>query len=269
MRLSLNALKGLKAEWVQAILLGVGTMAGAATFWYRDIHVPRTTPATLTITPTLETIGRQGDRLLVRATLKVENRSSYRVYVPAFWYSVYGECHQPRTISPDSFARVLRGWKAGGVHSRFNDPATGDLLAEGRPSPRKDTYYDSGSERRLEELFLVPDGQYSAVRMKVSYMVAKDIEEVDTTAWKMGANGEFADSVYLARRTHPWLPWSRATRRELYDRRTHVDWIRRARAGWVSSHATLSLWPLSTDGHSRATPACVRAEATSAAPARP
>src|SRR5688572_22336330 len=106
-------------------------MAGAATFWYKDIHLPRTTPATLTITPTLETIGRQGDRLLVRATLKIENRSNYRVYVPAFWYSVYGECHRPRAISADSFTAVLRGWQAGGVHSRFNDPAAGDLLAEG------------------------------------------------------------------------------------------------------------------------------------------
>jgi hypothetical protein len=242
----------LKADWVQAILLGVGTIAGAATFWYKDIHVPRNTPATLTITPTLEAIGRQGDQLLVRATLKIENRSDYRVYVPAFWYSVYGECHRPRAISPDSFATVLRDWKEVGVHSRFNDPAAADLLVEGRPSPRMDTYYDPGSERRLEELFLVPDGPYSAVRMKVSYMVAKDTAGIDTTEWKRGKNGEYADSVYLARRRHPWLPWSRATRRELYNRRAHVDWIRSARAGWVSSHATLSLWPLSADGRPRA-----------------
>ncbi|HEV7588670.1 MAG TPA: hypothetical protein VGO40_11205 [Longimicrobium sp.] len=156
-----------KAEWVQAILLGVGTVAGALTFWFKDIYQPAATPATLTVTPALEAIGRRGDQLLMRASVRVENRGAFRVYVPAFWYTVRGYCYRMRTLSPDSFETALRGWHQGGVQSRFNEHASGDLLVAGRPSPRPDSYFDSGSERRYEELFLVPEGRYSALQIRL------------------------------------------------------------------------------------------------------
>src|SRR4029079_19609970 len=115
-----------KPEWVQAILLGMGTLIGAMTFWYTDIHAPAVSPATLTISPTLEAIGRRGGELLVRASLKVENRSSFRVYVPAFWYTVRGFCYQPRALSPDSYELALGRWSSGGILSRFNGPTRGE-----------------------------------------------------------------------------------------------------------------------------------------------
>lgn len=235
-----------KPEWLQAILLGVGTMFAAGTFWYKDVHAPAVSPATLTIEPSMETIGRRGNSLLVRASLRIENRSDYRVYVPAFWYTVRGYCYQPRAMSRDSYETELAAWREGGVHSRYNAPARGDLLVAGRPSPRKDSYYDPGSERRYEELFLVPAEGYGALRMEVQYMVAKDVSEIDTTRWSVAGHAA-REQVFI--RTGRAGPPSAANAfapagAEPYDRVEHRAWRERAGAAWGWSHASLSLWPL-------------------------
>jgi hypothetical protein len=232
-------------EWVQAILLGAGTMVGAVTFWFTEIHEPSVTPAPLTISPALEAIGRQGGQLLVRASLNIENRSAYRVYVPAFWYTVRGYCFRPRALSPDSYETALRGWREGGVQSRFNEGARGELLVAGRPSPRKDSYFDPGSERHYEELFLVPAGPYGALRMEVHYMVAKDVSEIDTTRWAL-AGHDVREEVFISTRRTETAPgafaWTRTTS-EPYNKTLHRDWRERAGAAWGWSHASLSLWP--------------------------
>jgi len=250
----------VQPEWVQALLLGMGTMIAAGTFWFKDIYEPAVTPATLNISPALELIGRRGNDLLVRASLDVENRGSYRVYVPAFWYTVRGYCYRPRAISRDSYAVALRGWSEGGIQSRFNEPAEGDLLVAGRPSPRKDSHFNPGSERHYEELFLVPAGQYAALRMEVQYMVAKDVSEVDSTHWWQ-ADHEVAEQVFLPTRQPAAGPgvlaWVRAgtAASEPYHREKHVAWRERAGAALGWSHSTLSLWPLEAGARSPTHPA--------------
>jgi hypothetical protein len=241
-----------KPEWVQALLIGASTLIGAGTFWYTDIHQPAVSPATLTLTPSLETIGRRGNELLVRATLRVENRSSYRVYTPALWYTVRGQCFQPVSLPADSFEAAVSAWSEGGVRSRFNRESPGELLVVGRPSPRKDSYFDPSSERRYEELFLVPRGQFAALRMEVHYMVAKDVSEIATTRWKMEKNHEVHEEVYLRRRgvgydsvAGQFGPLSTTVP---YNRRLHSAWRERAGAAWGWSHASLSLWPAADAG---------------------
>jgi hypothetical protein len=234
-----------KPEWVQAILLGMGTLIGATTFWWTDIHAPAVSPATLTISPTLEAIGRRGDELLVRAALKVQNRSAFRVYVPAFWYTVRGFCYHPRALSPDSYEVALSRWSEGGMQSRFNDPTHGELLVAGRPSPRKDTYFDPGSDRQYEELFLVPASHYGALRMEVHYMVAKDITGVDSTHWRV-VDHEVGEQVFIATRGAPIPGAAFIGARggsEPYSKRKFPEWSERAGAAWGWSHASLSLWP--------------------------
>lgn len=241
----------VQPEWVQALLLGMGTMIGAGTFWFTDIYEPAVTPATLNISPAVEMIGRRGDDLLVRASLDVENRGTYRVYVPAFWYTVRGFCYHPRAISPDSYEVALRGWRGGGVQSRFNEPALGDLLVAGRPSPRKDSYFDPGSVRHYEELFLVPAGQYAALRMEVQYMVAKDVSEVDSTHWWQ-ADHQVGEQVFLPTRQVAAGPgvlaWAGTTTSQPYRRDKHDAWRKRAGAALGWSNSTLSLWPVSGAG---------------------
>jgi hypothetical protein len=245
-------------EWVQAILVGASTLIGAGTFWYTDIHRPAVSPATLTIAPSLETIGRQGNDLLVRASLKIDNRSHYRVYVPAFWYTVRGQCFHPRALPADSYEAAVGTWNEGGIHSRFNREETGELLVVGRPSPRKDTYFEPGSERRYEELFLVPRERYAALRMQVNYMVAKDISEVDTTRWRMEKNRDVREEVFIARRTMGFdslkQGFGRMTVSEPYNRLVHTSWRERAGAAWGWSHASLALSP--TSGGAEPSAAC-------------
>jgi hypothetical protein len=244
-----------KPEWVQALLIGASTLIGAGTFWYTDIHQPAVSPATLTMTPALEMIGRRGDELLVRASLKIENRSNYRVYAPALWYTVRGYCFRPRTQPADSFEAAVSAWREGALQSRFNTGDTGDLLVVGRPSPRKESYYDPASDRRYEELFLVPRNLYAALRMEVHYMVAKDISEIDTTRWKMEKNHDVHEEIYLSRRALGYDSVARqfGTRMmsEPYRGRVHTAWRERAGAAWGWSHASLSLWPLADDARDR------------------
>lgn len=241
----------VQPEWVQALLLGMGTMVAAGTFWFKDIYEPAVSPATLNISPALEMIGRRGDELLVRASLDVENRGIYRVYVPAFWYTVRGYCFRPRAISPDSFEVALREWSGSGMQSRFNEPAQGDLLVAGRPSRHKETHFDPGSERHYEEVFVVPTDQYAALRMEVQYMVAKDVSEVDSTHWLLQDDHAVGEQVFLPTpQPSPGpgaLAWARTRpmKSEPYHRVKHDAWRKRAAAALGWSHATLSLWPVS------------------------
>ena len=241
-----------KPEWVQAILIGASTLIGAGTFWYTDIHRPAVSPATLTIAPELEAIGRQGNDLVVRASLSIENTSTYRVYVPAFWYAVRGQCFAPRALPADSYEVEVGKWGEGGIHSRFNDEEAGELLVVGRPSPRKDTYFEPGSRRRYEELFLVPRDRFAALRMQVNYMVAKDISEVDTTRWRLEKNRDVREEVFIARQTMGFdsvkQHFGRVTVAEPYNRVVHTAWRERAGAAWGWSHASLALNPVSGGG---------------------
>lgn len=230
------------AEWAQALLLGAGMLLGAVTFWYKEMYLPGVSPATLTISPTLEEIGRQGDGVLIRASVNVANNSAYRVYVPAFWYTVRGVCYAPRAMAADSFAAVLKGWRGGGMQSRFDSASTGEMVAVGRPSPRYDTYYDPGSQRHYEELFVVPAARFSALRMEVNYMLAKDISGIARTEWRADS-GRVADVVLISRRQREWPRfWASSLTVGRYDRRVDGAWRERAGAGIGWSHASLSLW---------------------------
>lgn len=237
---------GHLGDMVQALFFGIATVFGFYTFWYKDVEGPKHSPATLAITPVLEELGRRGNDVLVRASFSVHNESASRVYVPLFWFSVYGHCYSARTIPGASFARTTESTflaappegRAPTLSSRFSEPSHGEVVASGRLWNTKSVYFDPKAERRMEELFLVPAAQFDALQIRVDYFLVKNVEDLADPRWRVLDGGALHGEIWL----HKDPSRGDTATAERYDRTRHADWKKDHGAGWGWSHASLALW---------------------------
>ncbi|HYJ78711.1 MAG TPA: hypothetical protein VEW03_03840 [Longimicrobiaceae bacterium] len=239
--------RGHWGDLVQALFFGIATVFGFYTFWYKDVEGPKHSPATLAITPVLEEMGRRGNDVLVRASFSVANESASRVYVPVFWYSVYGHCYTARDLPAGSFSRVTEaafqpaapGAPPATLSARFSAPSPGEVVASGRLWNSTRVYFDPKAARRMEEMFLVPADQFDALQIRVDYFLVKDVEDLADPRWEVRGDGALHGQVWL--RKDP----SRAdtASAERLDRTRHAEWRKDHGAGWGWSHASLPLWP--------------------------
>lgn len=259
-------------DLVQALFFGIATIFGFYTFWYKDVEGPKQNPATLAITPVLEEMGRRGNDVLVRASFSVQNESASRVYVPLFWYSVYGHCYSARAASPAAFASATEAAflkpapdaPAATLSARFSAPSPGAVVASGRLWNSTRVYFDPKAARRMEEMFLVPADQFDALQIRVDYFLVKGVEDLADPRWRVLDGGALHGEIWL--RKDP----SRAdtATAEKYDRTRHADWRKDHGAGWGWSHASLALWPQAGEPVARAAAAGTRcADPSAPAPA--
>src|SRR3989442_9027127 len=78
-------------EWVQFGILVFGVGWGVFTFILKDIWAPARRPGALDILSNLDEVGRAKADRLIRVRIIATNPSDRRIYVPALWYTAWGE----------------------------------------------------------------------------------------------------------------------------------------------------------------------------------
>jgi hypothetical protein len=214
-------------ESVQFFLIIFGACWGIYTFIYKDIIVPARRPPAVTLTATLEELDGADGMILVRAHLVVANRGDNKVWVPALWWNVYGEGLGGEDRTPSQFAEDVRPLLKRGDEgvSRFSNVRSVEIVAAGRV-PDYELWYQPRDETVHEQLFLVPEGRFDVVQIKVYAYILKSIDEFAPTRWEIGEEGWLTPTLMLKQagwdkdssRVLPFAPEADATHRKVTER---------------------------------------------------
>ena len=226
---------------LQAIALLIAAAWGFYTFVYKEVIVPRNRPASLVVTPVLEAIGRRGNLVLARATFEMANRSDSKVYVPAMWYTVRGLRLQQ--VEQDDSAYLGANRKAAQqlyATARFSQFTAADLIAAGKVSTEVETWFDPGSEQRVEQLLYIPADRYDAAQLQVQYLITKDIRDVKEVRWRTNDQGDLDPRLVFATGSRYHGNGAPAAMSGTDTR--YLGWLRATKAGVNYVTATIPLW---------------------------
>lgn len=229
-------------EWAQFIMLLFATGWGVYTFVYKETILPSRRPATLTVTATLEELGRNAENVLIRLRVHAVNRTDRKVYVPALWYTVRGLKMGKLSASPEEYRSYVESTPQAEVHARYSAVYAAESVAVGTILRQITDYYEPTDETTNEILFEVPLANYDALEAKAQFFVTRQIDGLSNYQWSVATNGELDPQLTLLGR--PYDPE--------YNPQHHA-WALSSGAGFNWSSSTLSLWakPQSEEGSYR------------------
>lgn len=236
---------------LQIVLLLFAAAWGVYTFVYKDIILPGKRPPAVTLATTLEELDRSDGMILVRAHLVVANPGDGKVWVPALWWNVYGERFGNEDRTPPKFVGDVRLLLEGVEESlsRFSNVESREVVAVGR-IPDYETWYQPRDETVHEQLFLVPEGRFDAVRVFVDAYISRSIAEFAPTTWEIDEAGVLNPTLLLKQkgwakdssRVAPLAPATDPAHQKLLDR---ID------AGHTSTTASLRIKPKASTAEAR------------------
>jgi hypothetical protein len=232
------------------ILLILGTVFGIYKFIWQDMIVPARRPPVVTLDARLDELDRLNGMILVRAHLVVANHGDAKVWVPAFWWNVYGISFSGENRLADEFPNYASPLLESGEESvpRFSSFKRVEIAAVGR-IPDLECWYQPKDETVFEELFLVPDGEFEALRIDVNAYVTKSIDKFAPTRWEITEQDELIKGVLMPTLLLKMPGWDQdhLDLVEKFDpgaNRKHKKMSDRADAGYNSTTASLRLKPM-------------------------
>lgn len=185
-------------EPLSLLLIGLGGLWAAGTFWYKTLYLPAQLPAHLTVFPSLERAGTKGSLAAVRATVRIRNASPVRVHVLASWFVMAGTSIVPvRAMDDSTFAHSVGGSDPRDMRPRLRYARTGQqqVLATGRLL-EPGWYFEPNEETTRDVVAYFPRGRFDRVFFGVAIHAAKNREPF-VSKWYKLPTGELADSTYV------------------------------------------------------------------------
>ena len=234
-------------ERVKFLLIVFAAAWGVYTFVYKETYLPAKLPVALSVSSTLEEVGRKGSMAGVRISIRATNNSQSRVWVPALWYTVVGVRVRGENLSDSAYASLVESvmsQQGYGRSSRHFAVDTVRVIATGRfvgGEKKNWLWYEPGQETINEELFFVPTDRYDAIFCGVTAFLAKDLDDLALVGWGVDEYGSVEPELFLKRDgfandsslTEPFDPANP----------THSNWEADSDIGRTYSVSTLSLWP--------------------------
>ena len=212
-------------------ILLFATVWGVYTFVYKETILPERRPATLTVTTSLEELGRTSEAVLIRLRIHAVNRTDRRVYAPALWYNVEAFKLAPQAGGLDEYRARVASAPQFDIQSRFSGVSESDVVAVGTIYKTGTTWFEPTHEDTTEVLFAVPLARrYDALYVKSLCFLTKDVNGLALTGWKVSERGELSPKLVIVGR--PYDP----------DLEDHYAWALAAGAGFSDSISTMSLW---------------------------
>ena len=214
-----------------AILLFASTW-GVYTFVYKETILPSRRPATLTVTTSLEELGRTDETVFIRLRVHAANRTDRRIYVPALWYNVEAFQLSKQAGELDGFRAQIAQAPQADIQSRFSAVTASDVVAVGTIYKTGATWFEPTQEDTTEVLFEVPlDRRYDALHVQSQCLLTKTLDGLELTGWDVGERGDLRPQLVVLGR--PYDPYADA---EQY------AWAIANGAGYYDSISSLPLW---------------------------
>jgi len=209
----LRALRGGEhavAEALSLLVIGLGGLWAAWTFWYTTLYLPAQLPAHLLVFPTLERAGTKGSLAAVRATVRIRNASPVRVHVLTSWFVMAGTSTLPVRMDDSTFAYSVTGLDPHDIRPRMRYARTRhqQVLATGRLL-EPDWYFEPHDETTRDVVAYFPRGRFDRVFFGVGVAAAKNRESFVAKLYVL-PNGELVDGIYLkhpgSKKEEPFRP---------------------------------------------------------------
>lgn len=179
-------------EWLQIAVITAATLIGAYEFVYKDIYKPSMRPTSLTVEADMVAISQTGGRILVEATIRTNNPTDRRVYVPAFWVTARGV---RLTKSNENFREdhsSLLGPELGGaIISTYYPVEAVDVVAQKRITWEDQSWWEPKDQTKDELIFSVPSGIYDYLVMNVTHFHTRYIDDINPPEWTALEDGSW------------------------------------------------------------------------------
>ena len=222
-------------EWVQFGILVFGVGWGVFTFILKDIWAPARRPGALDILSSLDEVGRAKADRLIRVRIIAANSSDRRIYVPALWYTVWGEGIARADAA--AFLKALRSAPALSMTARHSKIVAAVVVASGRIAIENGTWYEPHDKTTNEAVFTIPAQGYDVLELQIKYIVTRDTVGLGSPRWDVLPSGEWMPTIMMKSKGRDSL--------EAFDDSNprHRKWEHDNGVGFNWSVATLSLWP--------------------------
>jgi len=157
---------------------------------YKEQIVPSRLPFFLTISGSLEEVGREGNLALVLARVHLVNNKETTIYAPALWFTVTGFKFSEKQSSEQAY--LLEAQNNQPLPDTFTIYSKQDSkVIAGWKHPRFDLWYVPNAESTDEMLLSVPTDLYQAIQMKVYVVHSKSKDAVTSVVWHISEDGSF------------------------------------------------------------------------------
>lgn len=195
-------------EWGQFGILVFATAWGVYTYILKDILRPAQRPTALELTTTLEEVGQAAGYRMIRARIVSTNPTDRRIYVPALWYTVWGQ--KLGAEDPMKFKEAVDSTPPGKLTARYSKVSLEEVVASRRIYIDKTSFYDPHDKTTEEDIFAVPSGLYDYLVLKVDYQFARDTVAIGQVRWELERGGWWSPSFPQAEIELPYN-WSAAS----------------------------------------------------------
>jgi hypothetical protein len=221
---------------IQTAAIVVAAIVATYQFYLKDILRPRQEPTALELTASLSNVGEEKENLLIKAAIETNNPTERRVYVPAFWFTVRGISLSPSDPGPELFRREVTEVRDLFL-SRYWTAADTQVVAQRRIVYDGYAWWEPDDKTRDEQVFVVPKGKFDYLELRVSYLMTRAGQALDTPDWWTDEDGSWGANLRFR------LKQDSVSEALDYGNKRHESWAFKTGAGQSWYAAALPLWP--------------------------
>ncbi|HEY3487896.1 MAG TPA: hypothetical protein VGL10_07510 [Gammaproteobacteria bacterium] len=215
-------------EWVQIALIVFTVGWTSYEFFFKEFIKPAQEPTALELDAKLERAGEKDGFIMIKGTIKANNPTNRRIYVPAFWYTVKarklataGEPARQKTgIDPNDPLqnKIVR---------KYAPVTSYEIVAQQRIIFEGEAWWDPKDRTNDEIIFAIPKNKFDFLDMKISYLFTRNNSELAAPAWILTEDGSV---------------WAELRFKQEKSEDETIAWIYKNGAGYNWSTNSLSLW---------------------------
>jgi hypothetical protein len=185
----------LVREWLPLAFVVLGALWAYYEFRFKQ----RSLRATLAVSSGLEIVARSENHVLLRATVRVVNRTSVTVHVPALWYNVRARKLRARQLDDAEYAAAAAQLtRLEQRVARFSNASTGMVVASQVILGDEDGgFYNPTEETLNESLFYVPEDEFDYLEMKVCFYMLRSRRDLERVSFYAKEDGSLARRIWL------------------------------------------------------------------------
>jgi hypothetical protein len=180
-------------DWGVVVISLATLVSTSYQFYFREVLREERKPTALAIEAKLEQVGRRDDLVLVRIVVRASNPSDRRIYVPAFWYTLYGMSLSDRACAESIPWHRLQGSSDRMVIASYNTLRNTEVVAQRRMFGEL-AWWEPRDVTNFEDIVALPADRFDYAKLYVTYQHGRSmagLDEARPVVWTIAQDGEW------------------------------------------------------------------------------
>jgi hypothetical protein len=176
-------------EWLLVLAIVFTVAWTSHAFFFKEKQTQE--PTALELEVQLENAGEKDGFIMVKGTINTLNPSGRRIYIPALWYTVEGSRVSPSRERVSDLGKLPAELPGDNAAIRNYAPVvSAQIVLEKKLLSSRYPFWNPQDKTTEEISFAVPKGEFDFLDMKVTYLFARNNQELLDPGWTRGTEGE-------------------------------------------------------------------------------